>query len=146
MRVAFTRISLLLLSIIFSLIFIHPIECKSEVRRICKVAYQTEDGWSKEYTMEVSFATGKELNDATQSFNYSTYSNYCLIWFDQGEVAILKLDAFLIRSGDKFADEDFRNLFSFRKEIECQQINSESERHWNIKAKDFIQFIDPRDN
>lgn len=118
----------------------------AEVRRICKVQYQTEDGWSKEYTVEVTFITGRELNAATKSYNYSSYSNYCLIWFDKGQVAILEITDFLSSVGEDFDPEDFRNTFNFRTQIDCKQTNSEEKRKWRIIAKTLLGFIDPREN
>jgi hypothetical protein len=117
----------------------------AETRRLCKVYYETENGWSQGYTMEVSFLTGYELNNATRSYSYSMFSNYCLIWFGKGEVAILKINATLFRSGNEFERDDFLNLFLLQSEIRCVQVNSEDERNWKIKAKEFINFIDPRE-
>ena len=72
----------------------------AEVRRICAVTYDTEDGESDVYKLEVSFVTGKELNRSTHSYNYSSWSNYALVWFAKGKVAILQLGVTLLGVGD----------------------------------------------
>jgi hypothetical protein len=133
--------------LIFILILqIVPLALNAEVRRLCKVSYETEDGWSDEHTVEVTFTTGRELNKATKSFNYSGYSNYCLIWFAQDEVAILEIDAIVYGVGSEFESDDFQKLFRFSTEIDCKQINGSSEKRWRIKAKEYLRFIDPREN
>ena len=85
-----------------------PIKLNAEIRRICKVKYETEYGWSKEYKVEVTFMTGRELNSATSTFKYNSFSKYCLIWFGKDEVAILEIKAFLSSVGDEFDREAFK--------------------------------------
>lgn len=121
-------------------------QLSAEVRRLCKVYYETEEGWSSGYTMEVSFVTGTELNRATRSYDYSPFSNYCLVWFDRGEVVILRIESFLVRSNDEFERSDFKNLFLIHSDIECTQVNGPEERNWRIRARDVIQYVDPREN
>jgi hypothetical protein len=116
------------------------------IKRICKVKYETDYGWSKEYKVEVTFMTGKELNKATSSFQYSSFSNYCLIWFDNDEVAILEIKTFLMSVGDEFDRDDFINAFQITSDISCTQVNNESKTKWKIIAKEFISFIDPIEN
>ena len=43
---------LLLIALIFSF------SCFATIKRVCNVKYETADGWSKVYTMEVEFSTG----------------------------------------------------------------------------------------
>src|SRR3990172_12901632 len=86
-------------------------DASAGLRRLCKVYYETRDGWSTGYVTEVTFVTGYELNETTNSYSYQSFSNYCLIWFDQGEVAILRINSFLIRSSDNFTRSDFQGLF-----------------------------------
>ena len=117
----------------------------AEIRRLCKVQYETESGLSSSYTMEITFITGFELNQATNSFSYEPYSNYCLIWFAKGEVAILKINMVLMRSSNEFQRRDFRNLFLFQTAAQCTQINSDNEREWTITAKEFLNWIDARE-
>lgn len=116
----------------------------ASIKRICKVKYETEEGWSKEYTMEVQFMSGKELNEATKTYDYETYSNYCLIWFSEEKVAILKIDYSIYLTSQKFESDEFKKLFQRRQEVECKEVNSKSERKWIVQGKDFRGFIDPR--
>jgi hypothetical protein len=129
-----------------SLALLFTVPSFAEVRRVCKVKYETEDGWSKEYTVEVTFITGRELNKATKSYDYDTYSNYCLIWFDKGEVAILEIQDYLISVGEDFDAEDFRKAFRISSELDTKQVNSPSKRKWKVIGKDWTRFIDPREN
>jgi len=62
----------------------------------CEVRYETESGWSKSYTVEVSFLTGSELNTATNTFNYSSFSTYAVVFWSQGEAAVIKLSTMLL--------------------------------------------------
>ena len=64
----------------------------------CYVSYQTRSGWSKYYWVKVNFMTGSELNDATNSFRYSSFSNYAVIFWDQGECSIIKISTMLLTS------------------------------------------------
>jgi len=140
--VALTR--LLCLALVSLSLFV-PSPAVAAVRRLCKVSYQTQYGWSSEHTMEVAFVTGMELNEAMHSFRFAGFSTYALLWFDPGEVAILKLAGFFIRSGDTFTAEDFRNLYYIKSTANFTQVNANYSRQWRIKAKDYISFIDPRE-
>lgn len=114
------------------------------VRRVCIVAYETRSGYSAGYMMEATFLTGRELNKATKSFNYNPFDNYALLWFDQGEVAILEIDSVVFGVGQEFNNNDFKRLFQFLGETSATQVNSEYSRKWLIKGKDFLRWIDPR--
>ena len=58
----------------------------------------TKDGWSKKYTVNVSFYSGSELNKATNSFKYSSFSVYAIIFWDNEEATVIKISSFLICS------------------------------------------------
>lgn len=116
----------------------------ANVKRICNVRYKTEQGWSKYYTMEVQFVTGVELIKMTDDYKYSIYFNYCLLWFEEGGVAILEIDDILL-VGDAFDRKDFVEAFQFRTELHCKQINGESKRKWEVVAKEGLNFFDPRE-
>jgi hypothetical protein len=118
------------------------------IRRICRVQYATSYGWSQEYTMEVEFMTGAELNKATRSYSYDSYKKYCLLWFSSGGVAINQIEDYFL-CGAEFDDDAFRNLFAFRSSIKCMQINSTQEEApvWKITGKALYgNFVDPIDN
>lgn len=109
------------------------------------VRYKTEQGWSKYYTLEVQFVTGKELIKKTDDYKYSMYFNYCLIWFENGGVAVLEIDDILLVD-DEFDRTDFIATFKFRTDLDCKQINGESKRKWEVVvAKDGLNFLDPRE-
>jgi hypothetical protein len=55
----------------------------------------TENGWSKKYTVDVTFLTGNELNQATKTFDYSTYSVYGVVFWDKGQATIIKISTTL---------------------------------------------------
>lgn len=116
----------------------------ASVKRIVKVSYETQYGYSNEYKMEVTFITGRELNKATNSYNYDMFDNYALIWFSEGEVAILKIDDIIIGVGQKFDANDFKRAFQIISEKSATQVNSQTKRKWKLEAKDIIRWIDPR--
>lgn len=57
-----------------------------------KVKYQTKYGWSTYYDVVAVFATGYELNKATESFDYDTFSTYCFIWWNEDQYTTIKLN------------------------------------------------------
>jgi hypothetical protein len=125
-----------------------PGSAGAEVRRICKVSYETQAGWSQEVAVEVRFATGRELNRATKSSNYKILSRYALIRFVNNEVAILESTGTLLGVDDAFDNDDFVRMFRLLGEQTFRQVNETSggQRLWKIKARDFTKFIDPRAN
>ena len=116
----------------------------ASVRRIVKVSYETQYGYSDEYKMEVTFLTGQELNKATKTYDYDMFDNYILIWFKEDKVAILKIDDIIIRVNQKFDSDDFKRAFQIISEKYATQVNSQYKRKWKIEAKDIIRWIDPR--
>lgn len=60
----------------------------------CSVRYWTQQGWSKKYTVDVTFMSGSELNDATSSFRYTTYSVYAIIFWGNDKATVIKLSSF----------------------------------------------------
>ena len=65
---------------------------EAKFRQYIKAKYQTEYGWSKYYNVEATFMTGFELNKATNTYNYSSYNTYCIIWWGPEQCSIIKLD------------------------------------------------------
>ena len=123
--------------------FISP--ANAIVKRIVNVSYEKDYGYSEEVPVEVTFLTGKELNRATDSYKYSDYDNYGLIWFAKDEVAILKLNSYSVNYGSNGLDnEAFKRIFQFSSYETATQINSNSGRKWRLKAKDYLKWIDPR--
>jgi hypothetical protein len=68
----------------------------AKYRQTCAVRYSTEDGWSKKYIVDVTFMSGFELNQATSSYRYSSYSVYALIFWGRDEVTIIKLSSYVL--------------------------------------------------
>ena len=60
----------------------------------CQAKYKTEYGWSKKYTVDVTFMTGSELNMATRTFKYNSFSVYGIIFWDDDEATVIKLKNF----------------------------------------------------
>lgn len=115
------------------------------VRRWIDVEYERGDGSrSDTYTIEVTFATGRELNKTTRSYRYNSFSNYALFWVGSDEVAIIELDGFLIGVWGEFDAEDFRRAFRFQPELPGTQENAPGLRYWYLHAKRLKRWIDPR--
>ena len=131
--------------IISIIIALMALNSYADIKRLCKVQYETEEGWSKEITIEVQYITGAELNKKTNSYQYSQYSNYCLIWFAQDQVAVLEITTYIVSTGEEFDHEDFVQAFNYTQYLDCKQVNATNKRKWRIKAKDYIDFIDPRE-
>jgi len=47
-------------------------------------------------TIDVTFATGTELNQATRTFNYTTYKNYAVVFWAPEKATIIQLDGYLV--------------------------------------------------
>ena len=82
-----------LLTLITVLIFTTNVEAK--YTQTCIARYMTEEGWSKKYTVDVTFISGYELNEATSSYKYLTYSVYAVIFWGQGQASVIKISNYL---------------------------------------------------
>lgn len=60
----------------------------------CGVRYKKNFGWSDYYTVDVTFMSGSELNKATKSYNYSSYSTYGIVFWNRDEATIIKISSF----------------------------------------------------
>lgn len=115
----------------------------SAVSRYVYVQFETQRGWSDPYLREVEFYSGDELNKATKRFIYDTFDYYAVIWFDDGECAIIQIDNIIV--GDReVTDKSLWNLFLIESSKIGIQINSRYETKWKITAKNWGQFIDKR--
>ena len=56
------------------------------------VKYETEYGWSKSYQVTGTVIKGTELNSRTGTYNYSPYSTYVVVFWDEDQASILELD------------------------------------------------------
>jgi hypothetical protein len=61
-----------------------------------KVRYETQDGRSKWYSVDVTYLAGAELNTATNSFRYNGFANYAVIFWDKDEASVIKISSFMI--------------------------------------------------
>jgi hypothetical protein len=82
--------------IVFVLLLITTSEVSAKCRRVAVVKYQQQYGWSKKYTVEVTFMTGYELNQATRSYDYNSYSVYAIIFWGEGQASVIKLKSYLL--------------------------------------------------
>lgn len=85
---------ILILLIIFSGFFSFNIYAKCV--KDAQVKYKQQHGWSKKYSVEVTFMTGSELNSATNTYNYSSYSVYGIIFWGNNEASVIKISSFTL--------------------------------------------------
>lgn len=65
-----------------------------EVKNVC-AKYMTNYAWSQAYQVQTQIYTGQELNQATGNpyfGNYDMFSHYAVIWWQQGQASMIKLD------------------------------------------------------
>ncbi len=80
---------------VVAIIFLNqPSEAK--YTQTCVAQYMTQSGWSKKYTVDVNFLSGSELNDATKTLNYSTFSVYAVIFWGEGKATVIKISNHLL--------------------------------------------------
>ena len=96
----------------------------------CKVKYKVEYGWSKTYTVDVTFLTGSELNSATGTYNYSSYSVYAVIFWAQNEATVIKIRNILL-CGMKVTQSCIDGI------IGDLQGYDQDDDYWNICTGDF---------
>lgn len=70
-----------------------PIEAQARLTETAKVRYETSDGRSKWYSVDVNFLTGTELNRATASFRYNGFKNYAVIFWGDEQVSVILLNS-----------------------------------------------------
>lgn len=80
--------------ILTALFMLSSLLASAKYREVATVKYQQQYGWSKNYTVEVTFMTGYELNQATRTVNYSPYSVYGIIFWGQNQASVIKLNGF----------------------------------------------------
>lgn len=76
------------------------------------VKFKTNNGYSKYYTVDVTFYTGNELNNITKTYNYSAYDKYATIFWSQDQVSVIKITSYLTCSSEfnKSCISDFNNM------------------------------------
>ncbi len=78
----------------------------SQREEVC-VKYQTEIGWSHGYAVQGNVVQGSELNVATGSFQYDSFSTYVVVFWAQGEASILKVDFPYLSPLDQSATDQY---------------------------------------
>lgn len=51
-----------------------------------------KEGNGQSYRIEATVITGQELNSATRSINYTPYSKYVVIFWQQNQASVIELD------------------------------------------------------
>lgn len=111
-----------------------PLNLFAAWQATCGVSYETQSGYSSDYSMAVTFLTGRELNKATKTFDYDYFAVYAAIWFREGEVALVRLDHVFFGVGEIFDEEDFIRSFRIITSVEGKD---QQGKHWRIKTKKF---------
>ena len=78
------------------IIILFTANIQAKCRKQCQVSYSTSSGWSKKYSLEVTFLTGWELNTSTKTFNYSMNDVYAVIFWEENSASVIKLNSILI--------------------------------------------------
>jgi hypothetical protein len=78
-----------LLSLIFSLM---PLQVIAAERVDVCAKYETNGGWSSGYKVSANVMKGTELNAATRSFNYNSFSTYIVIFWAKEEASVIEMD------------------------------------------------------
>jgi hypothetical protein len=129
--------------------------CKAGISRLVEVSYFDDNGFFSRYSKaEVSFIFSNELNPRTiTAVTVPKYKILALVYFENGKVAIVLLDAKTTLSGfGKFTHDNFESLFGFlgKGTISGIQINGlrgqDAGRPWRFKAREGFKWVDPRMN
>jgi len=81
--------------LLLGLLLVLSINASAKFTETLNIKYETRYGWSKYYTVDVTFITGYELNQATRTFNYSSYSTYAVVFWGQGQATVIKLSGYV---------------------------------------------------
>lgn len=95
-------------------------------------------------TRSVQFATGSELNRAIGTFEYDTFTPYALLWFGEGQVAILEHDGFTVGIGTTFDLDSLEALYRIQSSRDFVQVNGTIGQEYAISCKRFGRWIDDR--
>ena len=119
------KLKFLIAFLTFILIVTFWLTSEAKCRRVATVKYQQQYGWSKKYTVEATFMTGTELNHATNTYNYSSYSVYAIIFWDKGQATVIKLKSYLLCGYDVTCDCIENSLY------DLQGFDQDGDK-WNI--------------
>lgn len=85
MKKIFIMLLILLLNVLYTY---------AKYTQTCKVKYKRQYDWSNYLTVDVTFMSGVELNNATKTYKYDSYSTYGIIFWDKDEASIIKVSSF----------------------------------------------------
>lgn len=117
----------IILLAIFSLLLI---DASAKCTRVATVKYEQKYGWSKKYTVDVTFMTGYELNQATGTFKYNMYSVYASIFWGDGQASVIKLRTTLLCGNEVSCDCIDNSMFDLKG-------SDQDGDNWNICLSDF---------
>lgn len=118
------------IAVLLFLIFLIASPAGAKYVQTAKAKYQTSYQWSQYYTVEVSFLTGKELNDSTRSFSYNAFSVYAVIFWGPGQASVIQLSG-IFTCGLQTNQSCIQNVFS---NLEGQD---QEGRNWEICTKSY---------
>jgi len=81
-------------TLIFLLSLIFVLGANAKYTQTCKAKYKRDYGWSQYYSLDITFMSGVELNKATKTYKYNSYSTYAIIFWDKDEASIIKLSSY----------------------------------------------------
>ena len=81
--------------LLLALMLTLTISSQAEFRQKMNIKYKKEYGWSKYYYVDVNVMTGFELNQATQTYNYNSYSTYAVVFWGQGQATVIKISSYV---------------------------------------------------
>lgn len=76
--------------------FLAPATAEARHTQAAKVRYETSQGKSRWYNVDVNFLTGKELNQATSSFLYNSFKNYAVVFWGDDQASIILIQSPMI--------------------------------------------------
>lgn len=102
-----------------------PTVAQSRLTETAKVRYETQDGTSDWYSTDVTFLTGRELNQATTSFHYNILKEYAVVFWSKGQASVIQIDEPVMICGLKFDDKCLPILGRLSGD-------DQESRHWEI--------------
>ena len=79
-----------------------PSSAEARYTTSASARYTTKEGQSSWAQTNVSFLTGMELNKLTSSLNYDSLKSYATIFFQNGNIAVIKIEEPIIFCGMEF--------------------------------------------
>ncbi|MDY0142408.1 MAG: hypothetical protein RBR97_11005 [Bacteroidales bacterium] len=80
--------------ILFVCLVILALDANAKYTQTCKAKYKRNYDWSEYYTLDITFMSGSELNKATKTYKYESYSTYAIIFWDKDEATIIKITSY----------------------------------------------------